>query len=141
MTISRDMTFDIAGSNKQSYTQSDWITVLGKHASGSAAGPEMPIVHAGKEYARELSGINGTSLVPIGKVTHEFVFITSIEGYNLSVIFTDSKKRKDETLNMSKRLYAEISNIREKYPLIIVMGDNSWENTSKELNDFFEAME
>ncbi len=46
-------------------------------------------------------------------------------------------KSKDETLDMSMRWYAEISDTREQYPLIMVVRDNSGANTSKELNDFF----
>jgi hypothetical protein len=40
---------------------------------------------------------------------------------------------------MSKRWYAEISDIHTKYQLIIVVRDNSGENTLKELNDFFTS--
>jgi hypothetical protein len=72
--------------------------------------------------------------------------ITSIEGYNHAVVFTDSHgeyrwqygmKTKDETLAVSKRWFAEIAELRAKHPLLMVMRDNSGENTSKELNDFF----
>ncbi len=74
--------------------------------------------------------------------------ITSIEGYNHAIIFTDSNsgmrwqyemKTKDETLDMAKRWFAEIADVRIHCPLIMVVRDNSGENTSKELNDFFKS--
>ncbi len=46
-------------------------------------------------------------------------------------------KTKDETLAVVKRWFAEIANLREKYPLLMVVRDNSWENKSKDLCDFF----
>ena len=46
-------------------------------------------------------------------------------------------KTKDDILGVAKRWFAEIANLREKYPLLMVMRDNGGENTSKELNDFF----
>jgi hypothetical protein len=49
-------------------------------------------------------------------------------------------KTKDETLDMPKRWYAEVSDIRERYPLIMVVRDNSTVNSSKELNDFFNSV-
>ena len=64
--------------------------------------------------------------------------ITSIEGYNHSIIFTDSKTRCksgmrwqygmktiDATLDTSKRWFAEIADVRINYPLIMVVRDNS----------------
>jgi hypothetical protein len=46
-------------------------------------------------------------------------------------------KTKDETLNMSKRWFAEIADLRAKFPSLMVVRDNSGENTSQELNEFF----
>ena len=72
--------------------------------------------------------------------------ITSIEGHNYAVVFSDSHseyrwhygmKTKDETLAICKRWFAEITELRTKYPLLVVMRDNSGENTSRDLNDFF----
>jgi hypothetical protein len=40
---------------------------------------------------------------------------------------------------MAKRWFAEIADVRIHYPLIMVVRDNSGENTSKELNDFFTS--
>ena len=46
-------------------------------------------------------------------------------------------KTKDESFAASKQWFAEIADIREKFPLLAVLRDNSGEITSKELNDFF----
>ena len=71
--------------------------------------------------------------------------VTSIEGYNHAVKFTDRHsgyrwqyglKTKDEVLHASKRWFTEIADIRQKYPLLSVVRDKAGENTSKELNDF-----
>jgi hypothetical protein len=48
-------------------------------------------------------------------------------------------KTKDETLDMAKRWFAEIADVRIHYPLIMVVRDNSGENTSKDLNDFLTS--
>ncbi len=72
--------------------------------------------------------------------------MTSIEGYNYAVLFTDSYseyrwqyglKTKDGVLQASKRWFAEIADIRQKFPLLSVVRDKAGENTSKELFDFF----
>ena len=50
-------------------------------------------------------------------------------------------KTKDETLDMAKRWFAKIAEVRIRvhYPLIMIVRDNSGENTSKDLNDFFRS--
>ena len=72
--------------------------------------------------------------------------VTSIEGYNHAVVYTDSHgeyrwqyglKTKDEVLQASKRWFTEVEDIRQKFPLLSVVRDNSRENSSKELNYFF----
>jgi hypothetical protein len=75
--------------------------------------------------------------------------ITSIEGYNHAIVFTDSNsgmrwqygmKTKDESLKMAKRWFAEIADVHINYPLIIFVRDNSRENKSKGLNHFFTRL-
>jgi hypothetical protein len=46
-------------------------------------------------------------------------------------------KTKEQTLSMSKRWFAEIADLRAKFPLLMVVRDNSGENLLKELNEFF----
>jgi hypothetical protein len=77
---------------------------------------------------------------PLGRVEIDSysLSITSIEGYKHSIIFTDSNKgltwqygmiTKYNTLDiMSRRWYAEKNaDIRGRYPLIMVVRDNSCE--------------
>jgi hypothetical protein len=65
--------------------------------------------------------------------------ITSIEGFKHAVVFTDNNeehrwqygmKTKDETISVCKRWFAEITELRATYPLLVVMRDSSGENTS-----------
>jgi hypothetical protein len=49
-------------------------------------------------------------------------------------------KTKDETLDMVKRWFAEIADARIHYPVMMVVRDNSRENTSKDFNDFFTSL-
>ena len=74
------------------------------------------------------------------------IWLENLIGYNHAIIYRNSgmrwqygMKTKDETLDMAKRWFAEIADVRIHYPLIMVVRDNSGENTSKELNDFFTS--
>ena len=49
-------------------------------------------------------------------------------------------KTKDEVKSAAQRWMAEIAELREKYPLLVVMRDNSGENKSKMLADYFTSM-
>jgi hypothetical protein len=49
-------------------------------------------------------------------------------------------KTKDEVKAVAQRWMAEIAELREKYPLLVVMRDNAEENKSKELSDYFTSM-
>ena len=46
-------------------------------------------------------------------------------------------KTKDGILNMSKGWFPEIAVIQAKCPLLMIVSDNRWENTSKDLNEFY----
>ena len=49
-------------------------------------------------------------------------------------------KTKDEALDAAKRWMAEIADLREKHPLLVVMRDNAKENSSKAICDYFTSM-
>ena len=75
--------------------------------------------------------------------------IPSIEGYLYGALFVDDHtgykwlyglKTKDEALDAAKRWMAEIADLREKYPLLVVMRDNAKENSSKAICDYFTSM-
>ncbi len=66
----------------------------------------------------------------------------SLEGYNYAALVVHNctgflwlygLKFKDEAINAAKRRIAEISDFREKYPLLVVMRDKAGENKSKEI--------
>ncbi len=70
--------------------------------------------------------------------------VTSIEGYNYCAVFTDDVtehrwtyglKAKDELIDAVKQWYAEISGLRERYQLFVVMRDFAGENMSHQ--EFF----
>jgi hypothetical protein len=46
-------------------------------------------------------------------------------------------KTKDEMITVYKKWFADIAELRATYPLLVVMRDNSGENTAKELYGFF----
>ncbi len=46
-------------------------------------------------------------------------------------------KTRDETMSMVKRWMTEIADVRKDHPVLMKVGDNAGENTSKELNDYF----
>ena len=88
---------------------------------------------------------------PLGKVNFDLISssITSVEGYNYAALFVDDHtgvrwlyglKTKDEVKSAAQRWMAEIAELREKYPLLVVMRDNAGENKSKVLADYFTSM-
>ena len=106
----------------------------------------------GKSCRQDVPGPAKRADRPLGKVTFDLIIstITSVEGYNAAALFVDDHtgrrwlygcKTKDEALEASKRWMAEISDLRAKYPLLVVMRDNAGENKSKEICDYFTSME
>ncbi len=90
----------------------------------------------GKSTLENYPGSMDTASQPLGRVHMDLYSssITSIEGYNHSIILTDSNsgmrrqygmKAIDATLDMSKRWFAETADVRINYPLIMVVRDNS----------------
>jgi hypothetical protein len=49
-------------------------------------------------------------------------------------------KTRDQVVDVTKRWMAEIGDLREKYPLRVVMRDNAGENKSKALQEYFTSM-
>ena len=85
------------------------------------------------------------------KVTFDLIIstVTSVEGYNAAALWVDDcsgfkwlygLKTKDEVVGAAKRWMAETADLREKYPLFVVMRDNAGENKSKEMSDYFTSM-
>jgi hypothetical protein len=75
--------------------------------------------------------------------------IKSLEGYDYTALFVDDctgfkwlyrLKTKDEALDVAKIWMTEISDLRAKYPLLVVMRDHAGENKSKAIQDYFTSM-
>ncbi len=50
-------------------------------------------------------------------------------------------KTKDEVLKVVQKWYSDIAELREKHTIFVVMRDNSGENKSQKICDFFESKE
>jgi hypothetical protein len=109
---------------------------------------KCPWCMLGKSTLDNYAGPMDPASQPLGRLHMDLYSssITSIVGYYHAIIFTDSNSgmrwqygmnTKDETLEMAKRWFAEIADVCINCPLITVVRDNSRENTSKDLNDFF----
>ena len=96
----------------------------------------------GKSCRQDAPGPAKRADRPLGKVKFDLIIstITSVEGYNATALFVDDHtghrwqygcKTKDEAFEASQRWIAEIGDLREKYPLLVVMRDNAGENKSK----------
>ena len=90
---------------------------------------------------------------PLGQVNMDSFSssVPSIEGYNHAVvqIFVDCNsgylwlygmKLKSEMLNVVKKWYSDIADLRLKHKLVVVMRDNAGENKSQAIIDFFESV-
>ncbi len=99
-----------------------------------------------KNILENYPGLMEPSQHPLARVHMDMYSssVTSTEGpwsseeYNNTLIFTDSHgefswqfgiKTKDKTLTMAKRWFAEIADLGAKYPLLVVVRNNSGENT------------
>jgi hypothetical protein len=50
-------------------------------------------------------------------------------------------KTKDQMINVVKRWYNNIADLRTKHRLVVVVSDNAGENKSREVKEFFEFKE
>jgi hypothetical protein len=74
--------------------------------------------------------------------------VKSIEGYFHSLVFVGAKtgyrwiyglKTKDEALNVVKRWYSYIADLRAKHKLVVLMRDNAGEYKSEEIMQFLDS--
>ena len=49
-------------------------------------------------------------------------------------------KTKDEMLQVVKRWYGDIADLRQTHTLVVVMRDNAGENKSKEIMEYFDSV-
>jgi len=75
--------------------------------------------------------------------------VVSIEGYFHAVVIVDchtgyrwlyGMKTRDEMLQVVKRWYGDIADLRQKHTLVVAMRDNAGENKSKEIMEFFDSV-
>ena len=75
--------------------------------------------------------------------------VVSIEGYFHAVVMVDchtgyrwlyGMKTRDEMLQVVKRWYGDIADLRQKYTLVVVMRDNAGKNKSKEIMEIFDSV-
>ena len=114
----------------------------------------MPRMYDREEYSTRCSWTVQEHLVeagpakratrPFEKVTFDLIIstVTSVEGYTAAAPWVDDcsgfkwlygLKTKDEVVGAAKRWMAETADLREKYPLFVVMRDNAGENKSEEI--------
>ncbi len=102
----------------------------------------------GKSTRQDVPGPAKRATRLLGKVNFDLIIVTvtSVKGYNASALFVDDHsslkwlyglKSKDKARDAAQRWMAEISELQEKYPLLLVMRDNAGENKSKEISDYF----
>ena len=74
--------------------------------------------------------------------------VVSIEGHKYALVITDcctgyrwlyGIRTKDETLKAVQKWYSDVAELRDMHKIYVVMRDNSGENKSHEIRDFFEA--
>ena len=111
---------------------------------------KCPSCMIGKSTKQDTPGPIKRATKPFEKVTFDLIIssVTSIEGFNAAALYVDDAsafkwlyglKSKDEALNAAQRWMAETSQLREKYPLYVVMRDNAGENKSKEISEYFTS--
>jgi hypothetical protein len=87
---------------------------------------------------------------PMKRVNMDLVSssVLSIEGHKYALGITDcctgyrwlyGLKTKDDTLKVVQKWYSDIADLREKHTIYVVMLDNSGENKSQKICDFFES--
>ena len=112
---------------------------------------KCPECMIGKSTLQDNPGDARRATRPLGKVNFDLISssITSVEGYNYAALFVDDHtgfrwlyglKTKDEVKSAGQRWMAEIAELREQHPLLVVMRDNAGEKKSKELSDYFTSM-
>ena len=93
-----------------------------------------------KERARKLMNRINMDLVSSS--------VISIEGYKYALVITDcctgyrwlyGLKTKDEVLKVVQKWYSDVAKLRDKHTTYVVVRDNSGENKSREICDFFES--
>ena len=112
---------------------------------------KCPACAIGKSTLQDNPGPISRATQPLAKANFDVIVssIVSIEGYNYAALIVDDctgyrwlygMKTRDQVVDVAKRWMAEIGDLREKYPLRVVMRDNAGENKSNALREYFTSM-
>ena len=112
---------------------------------------KCPACAIGKSTLQDNPGPISRATQPLAKANFDVIVssIVSIEGYNYVALIVDDctgyrwlygMKTRDQVVDVAKRWMAEIGDLREKYPLRVVMRDNAGENKSNALREYFTSM-
>ena len=104
----------------------------------------------GKRHLENKPRRNERAANPLGRVIVDIFSssVVSLEGYNFAVVITDDRtgylwlygmKSKDDILDVVKKWYSDVAELRQLHELGVVMRDNAGENKSREIKDFFES--
>ena len=102
---------------------------------------KCPSCMIGKSTLQDLPKLEDRATEPLGQVNMDSFSssVPSIEGYNHAVVFVDCNsgyrwvygmKLKSEMLNVVKKWYSDIADLRAKHKLVVVMQDYAGENKS-----------
>ena len=111
---------------------------------------KCPACMMGKSRQNNLPKAKERAKKPMNRINMDLVSssVVSIKGYKYALVITDcctgyrwlyGLKSKDEVLKMVQKWYSDIAELREKHTIFVVMRDNSGENKSREICDFFES--
>ena len=104
----------------------------------------------GKSRQNNLPNEKQRAKKPLNRINMDLVSssVHSLEGYKYALVITDcctgyrwlyGLKTKDEMLKVVQKWYSDIAELREKHKIFVVMRDNSGENKSQKICDFFES--
>ena len=111
---------------------------------------KCPACMMGKSRQNNLPNEKLRAKKPLNRINMDLVSssVHSLEGHKYALVITDcctgyrwlyGLKTKDEMLKVVQKWYSDIAELREKHTIFVVMRDNSGENKSQKICDFFES--
>jgi hypothetical protein len=111
---------------------------------------KCPACMMGKSRQNNLPNEKLRAKKPMNRINMDLVSssVLSLEGHKYALVITDcctgyrwlyGLKTKDEMLKVVQKWYSDIAELREKHTIFVVMRDNSGENKSQKICDFFES--
>jgi hypothetical protein len=111
---------------------------------------KCPACMMGKSRLNNLPKEKVRAKKPLNRVNMDLVSssVFSLEGHKYALVITDyctgyrwlyGLKTKYEMLKVVQKWYSDIAELREKHTIYVVMRDNSGENKSQKICDFFES--